>query len=62
MRKMDVDKDEEQIVHLMSPQLLNLEPSTTKLSILETLARQLEMGEENVSPLFHLKFKYSDVI
>jgi hypothetical protein len=51
VRRMGVDKDGEQIVHLMS-QLPNLEPSTAELSILATPARQLEMGEENVSPLF----------
>ncbi len=55
MRRMGVDKYEEQIIHLMS-QLPNLEPSatepsTTDLSILATLARQLEMKDENVSPL-----------
>ena len=51
VKSMVVDKYEEQIVHLMS-QLPNLELSTTDLSILATSARQLEMDDENVSPLF----------
>jgi hypothetical protein len=50
VKSMGVDKYEEQIVHLMS-QLPNLEPSATDLSILATSARQLEMDDENVSPL-----------
>jgi hypothetical protein len=56
MRRVGVDKYEEQIVHLMS-QLPNLEssatePPATDLSILATPARQLDTEDENVSPLF----------
>ncbi len=51
VKSMVVDKYEEQILHLMS-QLPNLELSVTDLSILAASARQLEMDDWNVSPLF----------